>query len=156
MEWMRTATTSSALTGRIIWERERNTTPRRARSRSRTKAGGPPTALGEPDHEARGPVRAGLHALVVLAVAVGVHAVLVGVELERPLAQEGEVDRQLAGRPVGHRPQPPVAPVAAGQEHVVAQAGVQDTRLVPRGGDGPEELHDLGLPEVVRRSVREH
>src|SRR5688572_13293325 len=59
-----------------------------ARSRRRADPRRPAPAARQGQLELRGPVDAGLHPLVVLAVAVGVEAVLVGVHLESALGEE--------------------------------------------------------------------
>src|SRR5688572_7609887 len=102
-----------------------------ADSRPGAHAGGPAAALREVDLEAPRLVELALRARVIAPPAVGVEAVPIGVDLEAPVTQEGEIDLQLAGRPVRHGADPPVPAVAARDQDVVPDLGVEHPRLVP-------------------------
>ena len=87
--------------------------------------------------------------------AVGIDAVAEGLD-DGGTLDEGEVQRELAGVPVGDGAYVPGISAAAGHGHILPCLALKRAGLVPYGGHAGDELQALGLPDVVGRGVAEH
>ncbi len=72
------------------------------------------------------------------------------------VAQEAEVDSQLAWCPVGHGSHVPCSTLAAGHDRVLTQPSVEGYGLVEGGGDLCDEIGTFLVLHILRRAVGEH
>ncbi len=92
--------------------------------------------------------------LVVASIAVGIHAVLVGIEREVAVRQEREINFQVARSPVSHRADVPVRTIAARQQDILGYLRVENPGFIPDRRHDGKELHRFRFTQVVGRTIR--
>ena|SRR5437868_7928290 len=94
-------------------------------------------------------VHATARLLVVARPLICVDPILVSVDRETSLGQEGQVDIKATWSPVGHRADIPVASVSSGDYDIVGNAPIEHFGLIPFRGDRSKKFHGFGLTQVA-------
>src|SRR5437879_11163415 len=116
-------------------------------------ARGPASAGRKFERELCTSIDARLGLLIVACHPVGIEAVFVARHRELPRREEGQVDSDIAGSPVGHGADVPVVATTASDDNVLGDLAGEHAGVVPNRGYGGEELHRAGLTEIVRGTV---